>query len=150
LGHPRVYLAIDHTGRVTCGYCGRRLVRDPDRAGQSQLMPPHGAASAEGAAPPPRHRARAGAPATAAVAALGELDAAPGLALAVLLALDLARVAGEKAARLERRPQRRIIGHHRPADAVAHRAGLTGQTAAGHRAHHIEVIHAVGGLERLV
>ncbi|HLT01608.1 MAG TPA: zinc-finger domain-containing protein [Geminicoccaceae bacterium] len=55
LGHPRVYLAIDHTGRVTCGYCGRLFVRDPDRAGQSQLMSPHEAASVEGVAPPPRH-----------------------------------------------------------------------------------------------
>lgn len=38
LGHPKVYMAIDRTGRVTCAYCGRLFVRDPDRAGQSELM----------------------------------------------------------------------------------------------------------------
>ena len=45
LGHPRVYLAIDRTGRVTCGYCGRLFVRDPDRAGQRDLLPPEEAAA---------------------------------------------------------------------------------------------------------
>mgnify|MGYP003530675172 FL=1 len=26
LGHPRVYLEIDHKGYVECGYCDRRFV----------------------------------------------------------------------------------------------------------------------------
>ncbi len=45
LGHPRVYMAIDRTGRVTCAYCGRLFVRDPERAGQSELMAPDQAAA---------------------------------------------------------------------------------------------------------
>jgi uncharacterized Zn-finger protein len=44
LGHPRVYMAIDRTGRVTCAYCGRLFVRDPERAGQSELLDPDQAA----------------------------------------------------------------------------------------------------------
>lgn len=32
LGHPRVYLAIDESGRVECPYCSRRFIYDPDRA----------------------------------------------------------------------------------------------------------------------
>jgi uncharacterized Zn-finger protein len=44
LGHPKVYMAIDHTGRVTCSYCGRVFVRDPDRAGQCELLSPSEAA----------------------------------------------------------------------------------------------------------
>jgi uncharacterized Zn-finger protein len=39
LGHPKVYLAIDPTGRVTCPYCGRLFVRDPSRAGQVATIP---------------------------------------------------------------------------------------------------------------
>jgi uncharacterized Zn-finger protein len=45
LGHPKVYMAIDHTGRVTCSYCGRVFVRDPDRAGQCELLSPSEAAT---------------------------------------------------------------------------------------------------------
>ena len=26
MGHPRIYLAIDATGKVDCPYCGRRYV----------------------------------------------------------------------------------------------------------------------------
>jgi uncharacterized Zn-finger protein len=55
LGHPKVYMAIDHTGRVTCSYCGRLFVRDPERAGQSELMSPHDAAQVAPSAPPARH-----------------------------------------------------------------------------------------------
>ena len=49
LGHPRVWLQIDETGYVDCGYCDRRfiLIGGPaDGADQSQL-PDHG----DGAAP---------------------------------------------------------------------------------------------------
>jgi uncharacterized Zn-finger protein len=38
LGHPKVYMAIDHTGRVTCSYCGRLFVRKPERAGQCEIL----------------------------------------------------------------------------------------------------------------
>jgi uncharacterized Zn-finger protein len=56
LGHPKVYMAVDHTGRVTCAYCGRLFVRDPDRAGQSELLTPDQvAALAPTAAAPPQH-----------------------------------------------------------------------------------------------
>ncbi|MFL0415219.1 zinc-finger domain-containing protein [uncultured Sphingomonas sp.] len=44
LGHPRVWLEIDETGYVDCGYCDRRfvLIGGPaDGADQSQL-PDHG------------------------------------------------------------------------------------------------------------
>ena len=44
LGHPRVWLQIDETGYVDCGYCDRRfiLIGGPaDGADQSQL-PDHG------------------------------------------------------------------------------------------------------------
>ncbi|MDJ0276900.1 zinc-finger domain-containing protein [Sphingomonas sp. 2R-10] len=40
LGHPRVWLQIDETGYVDCGYCDRRfvLIGGPaDGADQSQL-----------------------------------------------------------------------------------------------------------------
>jgi NADH dehydrogenase (ubiquinone) Fe-S protein 6 len=40
LGHPRVFLQIDETGYVDCGYCDRRfvLIGGPaDGADQSQL-----------------------------------------------------------------------------------------------------------------
>ena len=40
LGHPRVYLAIDRSGRATCPYCGRVFVRDPRRAGQNETLSP--------------------------------------------------------------------------------------------------------------
>ena len=56
LGHPKVYMAIDHTGRVTCSYCGRLFVRNPDRAGQCELVAPSDAAAlVPSAAAPPRH-----------------------------------------------------------------------------------------------
>jgi uncharacterized Zn-finger protein len=45
LGHPKVYMAIDHSGRVTCSYCGRLFVREPDRAGQCELISPDEAAT---------------------------------------------------------------------------------------------------------
>jgi uncharacterized Zn-finger protein len=51
LGHPKVYMAIDRTGRVTCAYCGRLFVHDPERAGQSLLMAPDEAAALTPSAP---------------------------------------------------------------------------------------------------
>ncbi len=31
LGHPRVFLAIDHDQRAACPYCGQIFVYEPDR-----------------------------------------------------------------------------------------------------------------------
>src|SRR5215218_7811381 len=50
--------------------------------------------------------------------ALRELEAAAGLRLAVLLALDHARVAGEETAALERAAQIGLVGHQRLRQAV--------------------------------
>src|SRR5581483_2042746 len=66
--------------------------------------------------------------------ALRELEAPAGLAAAVLLALDGAAVAGEEAFLLQRGPEIRFIVRERLGDAVAHRAGLAGEAAAGDRA----------------
>ena len=56
LGHPKVYMAIDHTGRVTCSYCGRLFVHDPERAGQCELMSPSEASAlVPGAPSAPQH-----------------------------------------------------------------------------------------------
>ena len=100
LGHPKVYMAIDRTGRVTCAYCGRLFVRDPERAGESELMAQEEAAALTTSARRPPSTDRSG-QAPEATSALGELEAATRLALAVLLALDDARIAGEEAAGLE-------------------------------------------------
>src|SRR5580704_4911732 len=81
---------------------------------------------------------------------LRELEAAAGLGLAVFLALDDAAVAGEEPAMLQRRAQSRLVEHQRPADAVAHRAGLARQPAALDRGPDIELAHPVGDEKRLV
>jgi hypothetical protein len=62
--------------------------------------------------------------------ALGELEAAARLALAVLLALDDAGVAGQETGGLQRGAQRRIVERQRLGDAVLDRAGLARQPAA--------------------
>ena len=43
LGHPRVFLEIDETGYVDCGYCDRRFIlkhgpADPDNATEVELV----------------------------------------------------------------------------------------------------------------
>src|SRR6476620_6436556 len=81
--------------------------------------------------------------------ALAELEAAASLRAAILLALDRARVAGEEAAGLQRRPQGRLIGHQGAADAVTHGAGLAGETAALDGDDDVELAVAVGGDQRL-
>src|SRR5579875_1205309 len=63
--------------------------------------------------------------------ALRELEGTTGFGAAVLLALDHARVAGQEAAALERAAQFRLEIRERLGKAVAHRAGLTGEAAAG-------------------
>lgn len=49
LGHPRIYMQIDETGFVDCGYCDRRFVlngspaaRGLSEAGAGDLPPPSG------------------------------------------------------------------------------------------------------------
>ncbi|MEO6092960.1 MAG: zinc-finger domain-containing protein [Novosphingobium sp.] len=41
LGHPRVWLEIDHKGYAECGYCDRRFVLkgDPHAREENELMP---------------------------------------------------------------------------------------------------------------
>jgi uncharacterized Zn-finger protein len=51
LGHPKVYMAIDHTGRVTCSYCGRLFVRNPERAGECEILSPSDASALSSSAP---------------------------------------------------------------------------------------------------
>src|ERR1700731_4797155 len=75
---------------------------------------------------------------------LGVLRAAAGLVAAIFLALDDAAVAGQEAAMLQYRPQPRLVEGERLADAVPHRAGLTGQPATRHGAPHIELAEPVG------
>src|SRR4029453_2813958 len=81
--------------------------------------------------------------------AFGELDPRPRAALAVLLALLLARVAGQEAAALQHRAQRRVGLLEGARDAVAQRAGLAGDAAAPEQRVHVEGGGHVGGLERL-
>lgn len=44
LGHPRVYLQIDETGYVDCGYCDRRfvLIGGPADGADQAALPDHG------------------------------------------------------------------------------------------------------------
>src|SRR5437588_11129344 len=65
--------------------------------------------------------------------ALRELEASTGFLPAVFLALDDARVTGEEALALQRRPQIRLVIGERLGKAVTHRAGLPRQAAAGDR-----------------
>src|SRR4051812_22459984 len=85
------------------------------------------------AQPPIRRRGRRAASALVALAletlAFGELERAPRFAPAVFLALDNARVAGEKAALFERPAQIGLEVHQRLGQAVPHRAGLARQSS---------------------
>ena len=81
--------------------------------------------------------------------ALGELEAPARLALAVLLALDDAAVAGQEARGLQRRAQARLVERQRLADAVLDRAGLAGETAALDGGHHVELAGDAGDGEGL-
>src|SRR5277367_4912864 len=81
--------------------------------------------------------------------ALAELEASSRLGLAVLLALDHARVAGQEAGDLQNAAQIRLVVGERARDAVTHSAGLAGQSAAGDSAVDIELIVAIRHQERL-
>src|SRR3954469_3479310 len=82
--------------------------------------------------------------------ALGELEGPARLGLAVLLALDHAGIAGEKAALLEHSPQLRLEIGQRLGDAVTDGAGLAGQTTAGDRADHVILAGTCRHDERLL
>src|SRR5205807_9895995 len=82
--------------------------------------------------------------------ALGELERAPRLGLAVLLPLDHARVTRQEPAALERAAQVRLETGERLGDAVAHRAGLPGQSTAGNAADHVILTRAIGRNDRLL
>src|SRR5437868_9440151 len=71
--------------------------------------------------------------------ALGELEAAASLGPAILLAFHSARVAGEKAARLENGAQGGLVFHQGARNAVTHRAGLARQAAAIDSDDHVEL-----------
>lgn len=47
LGHPRVWLEIDETGYVDCGYCDRRfvLIGGPANGADQASLPDHGDAA---------------------------------------------------------------------------------------------------------
>src|SRR3546814_741737 len=71
-----------------------------------------------------------------------ELEGLAGLGLAVLLALDDAAVAGKEATLLEHGAQLRLEIGERLGDAVAHRPGLPGKTAAGNRGDDVILVLA--------
>jgi hypothetical protein len=81
---------------------------------------------------------------------LRELEPRARAALTVLLALLLARVAGQEAALLERGAIRGVEQLERARDAVAQRIGLAGDAAAVQRRGDVVAPDAVHGLERLV
>src|SRR5439155_17511379 len=69
--------------------------------------------------------------------------------LAVLLSFAHARVAGEQAVGLERRTQIGVGGQERARDAVPHRAGLAGGTAAADIDAHVKFAGGFGDGQRL-
>src|SRR3954462_1611984 len=99
------------------------------------------------AQPPIRRRIRRAAAALLALAlvalALGELERTPCFGPAVFLALDHARVAGEKAALFERPAQIRLEFHRRLGQPVPPRAGLTRQSSARNGAGHVVLAVAI-------
>src|SRR6202790_4195355 len=81
------------------------------------------------------------------ILALRELERLARLGAAVLLALDHARVAGEKAALFQDAAGFRSEIGTRLGDAVTHGARLARQTAAGHGADHV-VLAGTGGCDQ--
>src|SRR5215212_703300 len=82
--------------------------------------------------------------------ALRELEAAAGFLLAVLLALDDARVAGQEALLLEGAAQLRLVIGERLREAVAHGAGLAREAAARDRDHDVVLVGPVHELQGLL
>src|SRR5713226_1634694 len=81
--------------------------------------------------------------------ALRELERLARLGAAVLLALDHARVAGEKAALFQKAAQIGFEIGQCLRDTVTHRTGLARQTATGHGADHIILAGTGSGDQRL-
>src|SRR5690554_2963923 len=82
--------------------------------------------------------------------ALRELERTAGLGATVLLALDHTAVAGQEATLLEHAAKRGLVMGQRLGDAVAHRTGLAGKTAAGDRCDNVELVDAFSGNDRLL
>src|SRR5919205_1153576 len=82
--------------------------------------------------------------------ALRELEAGPGAALAVLLALFHARVAREEAGFLEALAQLGVVDLQRAGDAVPDRAGLAARAAAVDDDDDVEAVVRLGQRERLL
>src|SRR5215218_2143709 len=81
--------------------------------------------------------------------ALAVLGSLAGLLEAVLLALDLAGVAGEEATLLQLRPQLDVEVDQGPGDGVAQGAGLAGDPAAVEVGEHVVALEGVGDPQRL-
>src|SRR5271163_3439658 len=81
--------------------------------------------------------------------ALRELEARARLPVAVLLALDHPRIAGEEAFLLERGPEVRLEVGQRLGEAVTHRACLAGEAAASHGHGQVVLGDAVHDHQRL-
>src|SRR5690606_13976218 len=82
--------------------------------------------------------------------ALGELEGAAGLSLAVLLALHHAAVTGQETALLEHGAQAGLVVGQRLGNAVAHRARLARKAAAGDRCDDVVLAVAVCRDDRLL
>src|SRR4051812_27034729 len=82
--------------------------------------------------------------------ALAELEAAASLGAAIFLALDNARIAGQKALALHGDAQGRFVARQCRRDAVTDRASLAGQAAALDRRLDIILAAPVGDVEHLI
>jgi hypothetical protein len=82
------------------------------------------------------------------VSALRELEALAGAGLAGLLALFLARIAGEVAGLLERGAQLGIHLLEGAGDAVGHGAGLAADAATGDVGHDVDLLAQADGEQR--
>src|SRR4029079_3165748 len=82
--------------------------------------------------------------------ALRELERAPRLCPAVLLAFDHARIAGQESATLQRAAQFRLEIGQGLSKAVTHGSGLAGKAAAGDRAGDVILPAAIGRDQRLL
>src|SRR5688572_18166146 len=82
--------------------------------------------------------------------ALAELRRPARLVAAVLLALDLARVAGQQAVVAQQLVEVLVLRAQRARDAEAHRAGLAGRAAAGDVRPDVVVVARLGDDQRLL
>jgi hypothetical protein len=82
--------------------------------------------------------------------ALRELEGAAGFGLAVFLALDDARVAGQEALALDRAAQLGLLAGEAGGDSMADGAGLAGEAAALDGGDHVILAAGVGDVEHLV